>query len=772
MSSFLVSHSWYENEDPSSVRKFSFESDDQNALGGLRRMKKKKVTGSESLANSLASNLNKISQGPLEVNKMFLTDDYFSDVNPRSMRRLMNVIYVMGRLLKAFGIDFNWHHLARWANITEQWPYHTSWIILFVENYGDKLEDNLSLKVIYDKVQPYIPTQKEREPLIEFDRDRKKLDVFLSRREKTLTIADIKVFMPFTINLDPFLRKVIKEEVQNIEQLGFSLFSSCRATEQQEQQQLLTRRQAAELSKKMSEVPGQVAGVPPYLLGQPLSWPYSPAYPGQAHLQHLQHQAAAKEERRNKTISRPVLPRELQGRVLSSFSLDNVCLLISNIEGINTSMVETYCASIISNNINGQVLLHCEVPELRSVINMNFGDWELFKLVLTAMRDDEESGPAQAPVSHQPHTEPEVTVTVSSSSHDNLQDKTRARRKQSNIEKQVAMEEATVSGLLSTLNEEAKEDILLEEISNAREVAGILSQSSPLEKQTSHETEESDYLYISHSSPGPKLFTAQEDPERGRSRTRQSQEMIWSATTSRAGSSLELETAGTSKARKPLSSRANTVVSFTRPQSTSLEEDDPYSWLSHTAPASPRETRHRLLSDPAQHDRESDPGQSKMSIFSNRSVRRTKKKPRENQDESDDNGGLSRTSSRVKIDRIKRKVRNVLTSNEPGQLPMVQKAKPNHEEYHQFSQSQKTSRSSSFSESVCLSDESLSSPEQQTIAKRPDSEVTRPALQTIFSPAREEEEVQVMTAVLPDGSKMTASTAKKMFTIGDKTEQQ
>ena len=105
-----MSHSWYENEEPASVRKFSFESDDQ---GGLRRSKKKKMIGTESLANSLASNLNKISQGPLEVNKMFLTDDYFSDVNPRSMRyegswslissisilmisrRLMNVIYVM-----------------------------------------------------------------------------------------------------------------------------------------------------------------------------------------------------------------------------------------------------------------------------------------------------------------------------------------------------------------------------------------------------------------------------------------------------------------------------------------------------------------------------------------------------------------------------------------------------------------------------------------------------------------------------------------------------
>ena len=43
-----------------------------------------------------------------DLTKVLLTDDYFSDVNPRSMRRLMNVIYVTGRLLKAFQIDFNW----------------------------------------------------------------------------------------------------------------------------------------------------------------------------------------------------------------------------------------------------------------------------------------------------------------------------------------------------------------------------------------------------------------------------------------------------------------------------------------------------------------------------------------------------------------------------------------------------------------------------------------------------------------------------------------
>ena len=92
---------------------------------------------------------------------MLLSDDYFSDVNPRSMRRLMNVIYVMGRLLKAFHIDFNWYHLATWVNITEQWPYRLSWIILYAELNEDSLEESASLKRLYDRVRSAIPSQKE-----------------------------------------------------------------------------------------------------------------------------------------------------------------------------------------------------------------------------------------------------------------------------------------------------------------------------------------------------------------------------------------------------------------------------------------------------------------------------------------------------------------------------------------------------------------------------------------------------------------------------------
>ena len=70
---------------------------------------------SESVSSSVASNLNYRvggqqgtsamsggGGGPHDLTKVLLTDDYFSDANPRSMRRLMNVLYVIGRLLKAF----------------------------------------------------------------------------------------------------------------------------------------------------------------------------------------------------------------------------------------------------------------------------------------------------------------------------------------------------------------------------------------------------------------------------------------------------------------------------------------------------------------------------------------------------------------------------------------------------------------------------------------------------------------------------------------------
>ena len=67
------------------------------------------------------------------------------------MRRLMNVVYITGRLLKAFHIEFNWYHLALWVNITEQWPFRASWLIHFYERKEDNAEEKTTLKDLYDR---------------------------------------------------------------------------------------------------------------------------------------------------------------------------------------------------------------------------------------------------------------------------------------------------------------------------------------------------------------------------------------------------------------------------------------------------------------------------------------------------------------------------------------------------------------------------------------------------------------------------------------------
>lgn len=51
---------------------------------------------------------------------------------------------------------------------------------------------------------------REASTLMELDRDERKLEVFLSFHRSTLTAADLKIFLPFTINLDPYIKKVIK----------------------------------------------------------------------------------------------------------------------------------------------------------------------------------------------------------------------------------------------------------------------------------------------------------------------------------------------------------------------------------------------------------------------------------------------------------------------------------------------------------------------------------------------------------------------------------
>lgn len=114
------------------------------------------------------------------------------------------------RLLKAFQIEFSWYRLSSWINLTEQWPLRASLIVLEHDASGDLIDDSTSLQSLYDKVRSKISHLREAAPLLELDRDERKLEAFLQLHKHDLLVADLRIFLPFTINLDPYLRKVLK----------------------------------------------------------------------------------------------------------------------------------------------------------------------------------------------------------------------------------------------------------------------------------------------------------------------------------------------------------------------------------------------------------------------------------------------------------------------------------------------------------------------------------------------------------------------------------
>eukprot|EP00058_Branchiostoma_floridae_P025846 XP_002611336.1 hypothetical protein BRAFLDRAFT_73272 [Branchiostoma floridae] len=77
---------------------------------------------------------------------------------------------------------------------------------------------------------------------------------------------------------------------------------------------------------------------------------------------------------------------------LKNLDVHDVCERLAQLEGINPAELPRYHKTIQENNINGPVLLHCELDELKVVMNMKFGDWQLFRAYIVETRHKERFG--------------------------------------------------------------------------------------------------------------------------------------------------------------------------------------------------------------------------------------------------------------------------------------------------------------------------------------------------------------------------------------------
>ncbi|KRY85557.1 Kinase D-interacting substrate, partial [Trichinella pseudospiralis] len=253
-------------------------------------------------------------------------DDYFGDLNPRSLRRIVNALSLTGRLMRAFDIDFSWVTLGHWTSLIEQWPYRMSWTIEYTERCG--AADHVTLREMYNMIKDRIPN--EHDYLIEMDRNPKGLDsYFQSELDPVLCVHHMRTFIPFTSNLDPYVRKLIRDKLET-----FDLTLNCPMIHHSE-------------------------GVTNELLTVPVG------------------------------VSRLFLHPMWRKVRLSTLTVMELCHLLKALPLSNIEAVEKYCRICHTSNISGLTLSVCELDKLKTEFRMSFGDWEIFCLMVNYLRNRE-----------------------------------------------------------------------------------------------------------------------------------------------------------------------------------------------------------------------------------------------------------------------------------------------------------------------------------------------------------------------------------------------
>lgn len=174
----------------------------------------READGRTSRKKSTVPNMTSTSVVGRNLNDGILGEDYFSNMNPRAMRRIVNALTLTGRLMRAFEIDFSWMSLGHWVSLLEQWPSRMCWLIdraLEVHN------NQLLLSEVYHQLKDHIPAQDD---LMQLDRNLENFEGFLDSKgippAERLTVGHVKKFVPCTSSLDPYLRKLIRERSKGL----------------------------------------------------------------------------------------------------------------------------------------------------------------------------------------------------------------------------------------------------------------------------------------------------------------------------------------------------------------------------------------------------------------------------------------------------------------------------------------------------------------------------------------------------------------------------
>ncbi len=130
------------------------------------------------------------------------------------IKRIMNIVSLTGRLLHARNIPFRWRTLASWVSLADAWPYKVAWLIIIAEDSNVNLPSDIPLKDIYSVTGSYMSILGDQD--IALDADIVYFETYLSGNHPSLTVGDIRTFLPCTFHLDPWIRRSMVEYLQAV----------------------------------------------------------------------------------------------------------------------------------------------------------------------------------------------------------------------------------------------------------------------------------------------------------------------------------------------------------------------------------------------------------------------------------------------------------------------------------------------------------------------------------------------------------------------------
>lgn len=304
-------------------------------------------------------------------------------------------------------------------------------------------------------------------PLLELDRDERKLEAFLQLHKHDLLVADLRIFLPFTINLDPYLRKVLKEDQQALEDEGIVIpmrsslpmsTMSTMPTHRMNAQGHYAMMQGMMNQSNIDSFPiqNQMPLQQPYMQQTANSQPFAmsgfavnnfpapnsapvpePMQRKKSIIDNInpfmsEHRNVPNDALSSFPVSHPTVSESLSILTcivcyfqedllhvrLSKLTVDGLLGLLRDIEELEPAY-DKLANALQLNAISGRVLMHCDLNELKSLIGLSFGHWEIFRLLISCLRDVEK-------------LQPSLKLTEIDSIHPPMQ------RKKSVIEKQVS----------------------------------------------------------------------------------------------------------------------------------------------------------------------------------------------------------------------------------------------------------------------------------------------------------------------------------------------